>query len=198
MNNNNNVKFSKPNAISNNAISNNATSNNSVSLSRRQFLNRAGITTVGIGLAGSSLFSAHTWAAKAVGEKASATLHKMARDIYPHDDLDDKYYSQVMLPLANKADDDPQLKEKLLEGVNTLNQLSQKYFSKDYVKIKSETDRVKVLKAIENSGFFQTIKGNLMMGIYNNPELWERFGYGGSAWEQGGYLRRGYNDIDWL
>ncbi|GAB2195889.1 gluconate 2-dehydrogenase subunit 3 family protein [Sessilibacter sp. MAH4] len=193
MNNNNNVKSSDPNATSNNTASNNPTS-----LSRRQFLNKAGITTVGIGLASSGLFSANTWAAKAVGKKASATLHRMARDIYPHDELDDKYYSQVMLPLADKADNDPQLKEKLLEGVNTLDQLSQKYFGKDFVDIKSEADRVKVLRAIENSGFFQTIKGNLMMGIYNNPELWQHFGYGGSAWEQGGYIRRGYNDIDWL
>ncbi len=176
----------------------NTTSKNSTLVSRRGFLSKTGIVVASIGLSSTGVLSANAWAEKAVGAQDSVTLHRMARDIYPHDELDDKYYSQVMIPMAEKAENDPKLKAQLIEGVDTLNKLSKKHFGKDFVNVKSEIDRVKVLRAIEDSGFFQTIRGNLMMGIYNNPELWPHFGYGGSAWEQGGYIRRGYNDIDWL
>lgn len=168
------------------------------STSRRRFLANSG-TAAACGVAMSSaLFSATTWAARAVGKESSATLMKMARDIYPHDTLEDKYYAQVMTPLADKASSDADLKEMLVSGVSELDRLSKESFGKSYRKISKEVDRVKILKMMEDTPFFQRIKGDLMMGIYNNPELWPRFGFGGSAVEYGGYLDRGYNDIDWL
>ena len=37
-----------------------------------------------------------------------------------------------------------------------------------------------------------------MTPLYNQPELWTKFGYEGPSSAQGGYLHRGFNDIDWL
>ena len=55
------------------------------------------------------------------------------------------------------------------------------------------------MRDIQHTLFFATVKGSLLMGIYNNPALWPEFGYGGSSWEQGGYLHRGFDaDPDWL
>ncbi len=34
--------------------------------------------------------------------------------------------------------------------------------------------------------------------LYNQKELWPRFGYEGSSAEHGGYINRGFADIDWL
>lgn len=190
--------MNKNNSSSTNASSPEADNNTSPGLSRRSFLARSGsAAAVGIAL-GSSLYSATSWAARAVGEQASATLMRMARDIYPHDTLEDKYYAKVMMPLARKAEQDSDLRKQLKDGVSDLNRLAVKHFGKPYMDVSSESQRVKVLTLMEDSAFFQRIKGDLMMGIYNNPELWPRFGYGGSAFEHGGYLERGYNDIDWL
>jgi hypothetical protein len=34
--------------------------------------------------------------------------------------------------------------------------------------------------------------------MYVQPEVWALLGYRGNALAQGGYLNRGFNDIDWL
>lgn len=167
-------------------------------LGRRRFLARSSAAAIGVGALGSTLLSPAAWAAKAVGDHASATLLRMARDVFPHDRLEDKYYAQVLSPLAESALADKELAALLKDGVATLDEQAQKVFSKAYLDVASEADRVTLLKAMEDTAFFQKIKGDLMMGIYNNQELWPRFGYGGSAWEKGGYVNRGYDKNDWI
>jgi len=66
------------------------------------------------------------------------------------------------------------------------------------VSIGWEEDRVAVLKAIENGAFFQTVRAGLVTGLYNQKEVWPIFGYQGESFSQGGYIERGFNDIDWL
>lgn len=167
-------------------------------LSRRRFLARSTVAAVGAGALGSALLSPAAWAAKAIGDHASATLLRMARDIYPHDTLEDKYYAQVMTPLAEQAEKDDDLKALLKDGVAALDAQANRLFGKAYLEVTAEADRVTVLKALEDTPFFQKIRGDLMMGIYNNEELWPRFGYGGSAWEKGGYVNRGFDENDWI
>ncbi len=176
----------------------NKTTDSSANLSRRRFLTRSTVAAVGVGTLGTTLLSPAAWAAKAVGDHASATLLRMARDVFPHDKLEDKYYAQVMSPLAEKAEQDADLQKLLKDGVAALDEQAKKRFGKVYLEVAAEADRVTILKAMEDMPFFQKIKGDLMMGIYNNQELWPRFGYGGSAWEKGGYVNRGYDENDWI
>lgn len=179
-------------------MKNNKTQATAPNLGRRRFLTRSGVAAIGLGAIGAGLLPPSAWAAKAVGDSASATLLRMARDIYPHDKLDDKYYAAVMTPLAQKAEQDADLRKLLKDGVADLDQRSHNRFGKPYLEIAKETDRVKVLTAMQDTPFFQKIKGDLMMGIYNNTDLFPFFGYGGSAWQHGGYINQGYGDIDWL
>ena len=41
-------------------------------------------------------------------------------------------------------------------------------------------------------------KGVAVVGIYDDHEVWERLGYEGASFDQGGYLHRGFDDLDWL
>ena len=34
--------------------------------------------------------------------------------------------------------------------------------------------------------------------LYNNPQVWQAFGYEGEAFEYGGYIERGFDDLGWL
>lgn len=167
-------------------------------LNRRGFLKCTGAAMVGTAALATGLFSASSYAAARVGKNGNDTLLKMARDIYPHDTLEDKYYQQVMKPLSDESSNDSLTLTLLEGGLMQLDKLSVDQYGMAYLAVKKESDRAMILKTIESTAFFQKIKGALMMGIYNNEELWPRFGYGGSAWEQGGYIGRGYNDIDWL
>jgi hypothetical protein len=45
---------------------------------------------------------------------------------------------------------------------------------------------------------FWAVMANPAVGVYNNPEVWPMIGYEGPAFEKGGYLFRGVNDIAWL
>lgn len=169
-------------------------------LGRRGFLAGSGAAVAGgvALLSSAGLFAADSRSAQNIGEENNRTLLRMARDIFPHDDLEDKYYQDVMMPLAKRAESDPDLLELLLVGVAALDQEARAQSGTRYLTIAREAERVTVLKAMEPTPFFQKIKGDLMMGIYNNPEIWKVFGYGGSSWQYGGYISRGYDEIDWL
>jgi hypothetical protein len=61
-----------------------------------------------------------------------------------------------------------------------------------------EEDRVKLLQSIEATPFFGTVRAGLVTGLYNQKEIWPIFGYEGESFSKGGYIERGFNDIDWL
>ena len=122
-----------------------------------------------------------------------ATLVQMARDIYPHDRLGDRYYAAAM-----KAHDTAEGAADVEAGIASLNTLAVGAGHPSYVETGWEIDRVALLRQIESTPFFQSVRGGMMVGLYNNPEVWPHFGYEGESYSKGGYIDRGFNDIDWL
>jgi hypothetical protein len=172
-------------------------------LSRRSFLRGGGIAAIGVTVVPATalmLSPDEAWAQAftTLGQEAGKILPVMARDIFPHDRLAEKYYQQAVASYDAAAAKDEKLKKLMVDGIAKLNATSKKMFGKSYTEVRLETDRVAVLKEIEASDFFQKIKGDLVTGLYNNKAIWPLFGYEGSSWEKGGYLNRGFNDIDWI
>jgi hypothetical protein len=126
------------------------------------------------------------------------TLVKVARDIYPHDMLVDSYYITAVKPWDGKAAKDPAVKVMIEGGVARLDQDARDHHKVPYADVAWEADRVKLLQGIEQTDFFTTIRGDLIASLYNQKELWPKFGYEGSSAEHGGYIKRGFADIDWL
>lgn len=122
----------------------------------------------------------------------------MARDIFPHDQVPDVFYAAVTESYDKKAVDDTALKSLIITGVTDLNTASMKRFSYYYADLPAEGDRITLLYSIEHSVFFQKIRGDLLLGLYNNKDVWPLFGYQGVSWDKGGYLHRGFDDISWL
>jgi len=122
-----------------------------------------------------------------------ATLLQMARDIYPHDQVADRFYA-----VAVKGYDSEASKALVDAGVAELNAAAQAQGHAHYVSIGWEEDRVKVLQAVEGTVFFQTVRAGLVTGLYNQKEVWPIFGYEGESFSQGGYINRGFDEIDWL
>ena len=96
---------------------------------------------------------------------------------------------------AGKSADDKKLFE---DGVAALDKAAMAAHGVPYAKVGWEIQRVALLKAIESGGFFQKVRGSLVVGIYNNPEVWKILGYEGESASKGGYIARGFDDIDWL
>ena len=122
-----------------------------------------------------------------------ATLLQMARDIYPHDRIGDRFYA-----IAVKSHDSDDQKQMVAEGVAALDAAAKEAGFDDYLSAGWEADRVAILKTIEDTPFFQTVRGGLVTGLYNQKEIWPIFGYEGESYSQGGYINRGFDDIDWL
>lgn len=173
-------------------------------VSRRGFIGGAGATTVGLFAltvgAGTIASPSGGWAmsVKNLTPETMRTLVQLARDIYPHDHLADTHYAAAVAGYDDMAGEDEAAKAMIEGGVAMLDRLAAAAHAKRYVAVGWEIDRVALLRRIENDVFFQTIRGGLVTGLYNNKDVWARFGYEGSSWEQGGYLDRGFDDIDWV
>jgi hypothetical protein len=126
------------------------------------------------------------------------TLARMARDIYPHDHIGDVFYIRAVQPWDDKAATDAAFKAMLEGGVARLNADAHDAHGVSYVEVGWEADRVALLRASEQTDFFKKCRADLVVSLYNQHDLWAKFGYEGSSAEYGGYIHRGFNDIDWL
>jgi len=168
---------------------------------RRVFLKGAATTVPAVAIATSTGLSVgDAWAedATTLAPSTLKTLMKMARDIYPHDFLGDSYYITAVRPWDDKAAKDPAVKSLINDGVARLDQEANDRHKTPYVQVAWENDRVALLQRIEQTDFFQKIRGDLVVSLYNQKEVWPKFGYEGSSAEHGGYIKRGFADIDWL
>jgi hypothetical protein len=62
----------------------------------------------------------------------------------------------------------------------------------------SSADQLKAVKAKQSQPFFGTVRGKCITSLYDNDMAYATFGYPGSAWEKGGYITRGFQDLKWL
>lgn len=165
-------------------------------LSRRDLLKRvtAVSATIVVG-AGFVAASDAAWAMEttALKPETMAALVQMARDIYPHDQVGDEFYA-----MAVKGYDTEDAAAGIEEGIAQLNAAAQAAGHESYLAIGWERDRVDLLRGMEADGFFQQIRGGLVTGLYNQKAIWPIFGYEGASFEYGGYIDRGFNDINWL
>lgn len=168
---------------------------------RRVFLKGAAATAPAVAIATSTGLSvSDAWAddATTLTPATLKTLVKMARDIYPHDFLGDSYYITAVKPWDGKAAKDPAVKSLISDGITQLDEAANDHHKVPYAQVQWENDRVALLQQIEQTAFFQKIRGDLVVSLYNQKELWPKFGYEGSSAEHGGYIKRGFADIDWL
>jgi hypothetical protein len=165
-------------------------------MTRRELLSRTAsvgaLVAIGVGFVAAPNGA---WATEVttISGHQMATLIQMARDIYPHDKVGDEYYV-----IAVKGYDSADHKTMVSEGVATLDKLAVASGAVNYIETKWEDNRVALLKQIEDSGFFQTVRGGLVTGLYNQKDVWPIFGYEGESFSKGGYINRGFDDINWL
>jgi hypothetical protein len=165
-------------------------------MTRRQLLSRAvaagAAIVVGPGfIAGKDGAWASTM--NALKPETMATLVQMARDIYPHDQVADEYYV-----IAVKGYDVPEAVDDTEAGIAALDEAARAAGFDSYLDAGWEKDRVAILTSIEDTAFFQQVRGGLVTGLYNQKAVWPIFGYEGESYSQGGYINRGFDDITWI
>lgn len=172
-------------------------------IDRRGFLRGSGLGAIGVTVVpvtvlASTATSSVEQSFPRLGAVAGHTLVRMARDIFPHDRLPDKFYLQAVASHDVAVGRDASSKKLLTSGLSDLDTRARTRFGKPYTDVPTEVERVELLKAIEATPFFKAIHGGLVTGLYDNKDVWPLLGYEGSSAEKGGYINRGFNDIDWL
>jgi len=165
---------------------------------RRSFLKQTGQ------LSGTLWFSSTAIAALAPGTAwaldlatlsaaQGAALSKLVRHIYPHDDLDDAVYALVVKDLDTDSHNNEATTTLLRTGLAALDTAAGGAWLGSPSAV-----QLKIVETIAGSPFFEKVRSTAVVSLYNNELAFAHFGYEGSAYEKGGYLDRGFNDLDWL
>jgi hypothetical protein len=166
-------------------------------LMRREFLKGSGVL-VGMLAAGSvlaALAPSRAWALELqqLSKADGQTLMAMGRVLYPHKKLPDAVYALLVKDLDAKAVASPDAATQLHDGIALLDKTAGGSFVKA-----APARRLQVVKALEGTPFFATVRGQCVTSLYDNDMAFAVFGYPGSSWEKGGYITRGFQDLKWL
>lgn len=110
---------------------------------------------------------------------------RFARHLYPHPELGDGPYERAVTSVIDAARHDAGLAQVLLDGI------------RDGLLGAADGGEAS-LKRIEGSAFFREMRERVAWNLYDDREVWELLGYPGASFELGGYLQRGFDDLDWL
>ena len=166
-------------------------------LVRRSFLKGSGVLMGSI--AGGSVLAAlapsPVWAVelKTLSKAEGQTLMAFGRVLYPHKKLPDAVYALLAKDLDAKAAGDAASATLIRDGIAALDVAAGGSFLKA-----APAKKLAIVKAIEGQPFFNTVRGQCITSLYDNDMAYAVFGYPGSAWEKGGYISRGFQDLKWL
>jgi hypothetical protein len=120
------------------------------------------------------------------------TLH-VARAIYPHDALPDEAYEKVVRAVEAEAAGSADVRAAVQQGVAGLDDPTP-FAERD------AGARLQALRDAEAAGsaYFQLVRATAVVELYDNPLVWKAFGYEGPSVHLGGYVDRGFDDLDWL
>jgi hypothetical protein len=126
-----------------------------------------------------------------LGSRAMATIAAAARTMYPHDALPDDVYARVGERLTDAAREDSGAARTIGDGVSALNG------GRPFAGLSAD-ERLEALKGIEGSAFFELVRSTAVVEVYSDQRTWQLVGYEGPSFDKGGYINRGFNDLDWL
>ncbi len=168
---------------------------------RREFLAGSTAAVALMTISGTAvLHTTEAWGLETTALKPEAmrTLIQMARDIFPHDKIADKYYAIACKPYDEQAGKDPKAKEMIEAGLQAMDDKAKAAHGVPYAQVGWEIDRHALLKEVSDTDLFKKLRGDLVVSLYNQKEVWPIFGYEGESASKGGYIERGFDDIAWL
>jgi len=163
-------------------------------LTRRCLLSASALASVAAILAGPGLLTACSKASDPKGsEPDGATgvraLAKLARLLYPYNAVDDAAYGEIADLVA--ADEG-------LEGAIASARAALKSARPiDWMSL-PDGEQIAVLREQQAESWFIALNTTIRTHTYHHPAVWEVIGYEGPSAHLGGYVDRGFDDINWL
>ena len=126
-----------------------------------------------------------------LSEQARATCLQAVRTIYPHDGLPDEAYEKVVRAVEARGG-----RRRGGRG--------------DAATTGSPTSTARLVASLDAGARLDAIRATRaprssscctptpIVELYDNPLVWKAFGYEGPSTHLGGYVDRGFDDLDWL
>lgn len=126
-------------------------------------------------------------------ERGRTVLIRVVRVAFPHARLPEGPYERTADIILEEANASNWFRVALTQGLSSLDGLA----GGDFCALDDDT-AYKVLRQIAGTDFFGFIRRTTVLNLYNDPAVWAALGYQGPSYDQGGYINRGFDDLDWL
>jgi hypothetical protein len=129
----------------------------------------------------------------AISPPARTALIRLLRAAYPHPQFPDGPYERTADEVISQLDASLWHRLALTRGLESLDAAA----GGDFAGLDDEA-ALALLRGMADAEFFRFVRGVAVVALYNDHETWEVLGYEGPSYEQGGYVDRGFDDLDWL
>lgn len=131
--------------------------------------------------------------ATALTDEAKDVLVRVLRVAFPHPSFPDAPYERTADTILAQAEQETWFRVALTQGLLTLSHLA----GGDFRELDDEA-ATSVLRRIEGTEFFGFVRRTTVLNLYDNEDVWQVLGYEGPSFDEGGYVHRGFDDLDWL
>lgn len=121
------------------------------------------------------------------------TLIRMVQVMFPHSNFPQGPYERTAQAILVSARDDLRLDAQLAQGCVDLDAASGGRFAD-----LDDVAALDLLRGFSDGDFFLGVRAQVITSLYDDREVWALLGYEGASFDQGGYLDRGFNDLEWL
>jgi hypothetical protein len=122
-----------------------------------------------------------------------SALTDMVRAMFPHPSFPDGPYERCAESILAAAQDDVRFRTQLEQGLRDLDVAGGAPFAE-----LDDAKRLELLRSMSATEFFEGVRSRVITSLYDDREVWELLGYEGPAYDKGGYVDRGFDDLDWL
>ncbi|GAA4883772.1 hypothetical protein [Serinicoccus chungangensis] len=129
----------------------------------------------------------------ALTSRQRQVLVRLLRVAYPHDSFPDGPYERTADAVVEATADDRRLAATLGPDLDMLDTIC----GGDFLGAPDE-EATLILREYADEPYFRQIRGVAVVALYDDREVWDLLGYEGPSFDQGGYLHRGFDDLDWL
>jgi hypothetical protein len=124
---------------------------------------------------------------------AVRALTDMVRAMYPHPSFPDGPYERCAQAILDDAVDDLRFRTQLDQGLRDLDAIGGAPFAQ-----LDDAAKLDLLRGMSETEFFEGVRSRVITTFYDDKEVHSLLGYEGPSYAQGGYIDRGFDDLDWL
>lgn len=126
-------------------------------------------------------------------DDAAARLVRVIKVAFPHRGFPDAAYQRAADHIISTVADSPFQTAQVGQGLLSLDALRDQPFA-----ALDQEEALAVLQQIEHTPFFQLVRSTTVVFMYSDRDVWAVLGYEGESSDKGGYVDRGFDDLDWL